>query len=236
MSGLTKLGIPVIPSSVKTKQITTAEQKSSATNEGYIIMCQDNVKSHIKTQDSKLEKTGQPTGQPKGSFARILQRAKNYVAAFGQSSQQSWFSGKAVARLATAFVFGIVVSGTMVFSNAADAQSVLKFSSTSATATEPESATPTTLVELNYTFDTDPASAVTITYETQVTGTGSGHAVAGEDFVAPSATDNTNTVTATTSDSIAITILPDDIDEPDETFKVVINSCYYWCNTFASIR
>ena len=63
---------------------------------------------------------------------------------------------------------------------------------------------------------------MTINYETQTTGTELGHAVGGEDFIVP--VDGSNSVTSSGSDSIAITILPDDIDEPNETFKVVITS------------
>ena len=222
MTGLTKLGSQVIPDGVEAELTNIAEQKSSAANEGYIIMCQDKNKSHIATQNSKMEKTGQSTGPIRGSLATQLRKATNYVAELGQSIQQNWLGGKVVARFATAFVFGVVVSGSMLFSNAVDAQ-VVKFTNATATFAEPDA---DGMVDIPFEVDADPSANVVVTFETETTGTALGDATAGDDFTAPTAGASNNTAMiaagTTRTGNIQIQLKHDLIDEPAETFTVKI--------------
>ena len=219
MTGLTKLGSQEIPDGVEAELTNIAEQKSSAANEGYIIMCQDKNKSHIATQNSKMEKTGQSTGPIRGSLATQLRKATNYVAELGQSIQQNWLGGKVVARFATAFLFGVVVSGSMLFSNAADAQSAVSITnaSTGYTFSEGDGT-------VNIPIEIDPAitaSAVTATFSITAES-----ATAGSDYEVPtSSTTPPNTaeiVAGATTGNIQIVLTDDDIDEADEVITVTI--------------
>ena len=224
MTGLTKPGSQVIPDGVEAELTNIAEQKSSAANEGYIIMCQDKKESHIATQNSKMEKTGQSNGPIRGSLATKLRKATNYVAELGQSIQQTWLGGKVVARFATALVFGVVVSGSMMFSNAVDAQ-VVKFTNATATFAEPDA---DGMVDIPFEVDADPSANVVVTFETETTGTALGDATAGDDFTAPTAGANNNTAMiaagTTRTGNIQIQLKHDLIDEPNETFKVKITN------------
>ena len=135
MTGLTKLGSQVIPDGVEAELTNIAEQKSSAANEGYIIMCQDkNRVSHCNPEFRRWKKRDNQHGPIRGSLATQLRKATNYVAELGQSIQQNWLGGKVVARFATALVFGVVVTGSMLFSDFAEAQTAPQVSITDATA------------------------------------------------------------------------------------------------------
>ena len=87
--------------------------------------------------------------------------------------------------------------------------------------TEAEGTADKTL-NLAFTVDDTPPGPFTIYYQTESTGTGEGHAVGSLDFRVPTIIDDSNFVTfdSGTSGTIPITIIADQVDEPNETFTV----------------
>ena len=145
------------------------------------------------------------------------------MAELGQSIQQNWLGGKVVARFATALVFGVVVTGSMLFSDFAEAQ-VVKFTNATATFAEPDA---DGMVDIPFELDADPSANVVVTFTTETTGTALGDATAGDDFTAVVAgTNDTVTINSgsTRTGNIQIELKHDLIDEPNETFKVKITN------------
>ena len=78
-------------------------------------------------------------------------------------------------------------------------------------------------VELVVKLSAPSSSPVTVMYKTQSTGTGLGYATNGDDFTVPVPNASIRFIESTTG-VISIPTSQDTIDEPDETFKVILTS------------